>query len=187
METDLVADETLSWRRGWYPYWIWGPIVAFAVSWIFGVAIFLAYPVFLAISQYIALKDFQSIKRGWLLLIYGLISCCGIFAGISEYLKPSLIDFTPLQHLTLIFYGSQCLTELLFPLIFRKWRLGYWTLGNSVALICWLFISFLFPAKENFWNAHLTFFILPLLAVLPNAITGYFLHLATRPDSYETV
>jgi hypothetical protein len=178
-------------RQKWFWMWVLLPIVAYYVSWLL---VMLPYPVFLVIAQWRSLNHLN--KKGKT----GLWACNIGMLGLTWVVMFIIYNFFPMEdeHRVSIFsrvgfltffgvyYGLQMINELLFSAIFTKWRFGYWSVSNLMAVLVWVGASFIVGNLFNHVSRFELFvgLYIPIIGVFSNIITGLGIHLATQ-SCYE--
>lgn len=181
-------ESAFNWKADWFQYWLWGPIVAYYLSWATGIVGLMVFPVFLTIAQFVSFSKNSFINKPhrW---FYWLIPATYIWLKFGP-IPPHSGSFGVGQGVLNYYAGQAMATSVLMFMISPKF-IYYWIIGNMLAALLWYgcySIPFYLDAPAwlsgNFGPALYLFF--PVISLLTNAVTGYFLHLSTRPTLYET-
>lgn len=173
-------EKRLTTSQFWLLGWTTWPVVAYWASCLTGVGIIFIFSLTLTVAQWYTLKQRPGNRQPalWFVLIpfyWFAATLPTLPAGVQE-----TIGYTGA---VVKFYLVQCFAELVLFFMFSSWRFGWYTCFNLLACGIWL-IAF----KWNEGTSHQTqmdsaswrFLLIPMVALLTNAITGYGLLKATE-------
>ena len=177
-----APDIRSAFRKKWFWLWVLLPIGAYYVSWLL---MMMPFPLFLVIGQWLALQSSpkkQKPMTSWLLnLVTLLVAGLLMMYGVDSLWPDKNNDYHTVLIFT-IYYVCQCVNEWLFFKLFPSWRFGYWSAANLIAAVVWIVVlmggkyALPFTVKQE----YVLWFIIPMLGIISNAITGLGIHLATQ-------
>lgn len=181
------SQPSFDWKADWFQYWVWGPIAAYYLSWTTGFLSVLLFPILLTIAQFMSFKKnpFISKPRRW---FYWLIPALYVWSKFGP-IPPHSGSFGVAQGVLNYYMGQSVATAVLMFMTDSR-LLHYWILGNLLAALLWFgcyYVAFLLDAPK--WlsanSGFAIYLFFPVISVLSNAVTGYFLYLSTKPSQYE--
>ena len=180
--------SVFNWRADWFQYWLWGPIVAFYLSWIGVWLSIVLFPILLTVVQYLSFKNNPAVSKPHLWLFWMVPTT---YLWIKYGPVASYPDSFGIGRGVVNYYAGQVMAISVLMFMISPKFIYYWIIGNMLAALLWYgcyLIPFYLNApiwlSGNFGPALYLFF--PVISLLSNAVTGYFLHLSTRPTPYET-
>lgn len=183
-----TKTHLFDWQSHWFQYWIWGPIAAYYLSWSTGWLTIILFPILLTVVQYLSLKNNAAVSKPHLWLFWMVPTT---YLWIKFGPVPPYANSFGVGRGVVNYYAGQVMATVLLMFMVKPAAIYYWILGNVLAALLWYgcyYSPFLLGAPRwlatNFGPA--TYFFFPAISLLSNAITGYFLYLATRPDPHET-
>ncbi|WP_028664361.1 hypothetical protein [Runella zeae] len=177
-----APDIRSAFHKKWFWLWVSLPIGAYYVSWLL---MMMPFPLFLVIGQWLALQSSpkkQKPMTSWLLNLGTLLITGLIITLMVDKMWTNNYDDYLIFFLFGTYYLVQCFNEWIFFQLFPSWRFGYWSAANLIAAVVWIVVlmggkhALPFTVKQE----YVLWFIIPLLGIISNVITGLGIHLATQ-------
>lgn len=177
-----APDIRSAFRQKWFWLWALLPIGAYYVSWLL---MMMPFPLFLVVGQWVAIESFQKKQRPMTLWLMNLVTL--LVTGLLIVLMVDKVWTNNYDdYLTFFLFGTyylfQCFNEWIFFKLFSSWRFGYWSAANLIAAAVWILVlvgsKFILPFGIK--QEYVLWFVIPMLGIISNAITGLGIHLATQ-------
>lgn len=177
-----APDIRSAFRQKWFWLWALLPIGAYYVSWLL---MMMPFPLFLVVGQWVAIESFQKKQRPMTLWLMNLVTL--LVTGLLIVLMVDKVWTNNYDdNLTFFLFGTyylfQCFNEWIFFKLFSSWRFGYWSAANLIAAAVWILVlvgsKFILPFGIK--QEYVLWFVIPMLGIISNAITGLGIHLATQ-------
>lgn len=175
----ILKEQLAESKRNWLLGWVIWPVISYWASCLTGIMVLLVYPIALTIAQWYVLTYRYGNQRPafwfYTIILYGLS---------FWYISTLPIEFKKSVGYTLVligYYLCQCIAEVILFYMFTTWRWAWYTCFNLLACGIWLLAfrvneSEHYPSDGELWR----YLIIPAIALLTNAVTGYGLLKATE-------
>ncbi|RIV18517.1 hypothetical protein DYU11_28510 [Fibrisoma montanum] len=175
-------------KIGWYQKWVWLPIAMYFLTGLTLYYFVLLFPIMLTVVQYYAVTEAPCTTRP--LTWYWVMGSYAVCFFLLTQLNLHLSGLSTLPILVGLYYLCQSTIELWGKYVFATWRSGFFAFGNLLAWGIWSLCYYaLFSLTHTAYKSALDTFVLvvniPVSSLLSNAVSGYFLHLASQPFDDE--